>query len=69
MKTSVTFEVDQNELFDMLKTMKGDFSLLGVRLVEQLLQNETSFFDALGMAVYGVTVASRQAVEPEGGDA
>ncbi|WP_028732112.1 hypothetical protein [Rhizobium leguminosarum] len=65
MKTRVTFEVDRNELFDMLKKLNGDFSSLGVRLVEQLLQQETSFIDAIGMAVYGVSVASRDDVIAE----
>ena len=65
MKTRVTFEVDRNELFDMLHKMKGDFSPIGIRLVEQLLQSETSFFDAIGMAVYGVTVSSREPVDTE----
>ena len=58
-KHLITFEVDRVELFDMLHKMKGDFSSLGVRLVEQLLQENTSLFDALGMGVYGVSVASR----------
>ena len=72
MKTRITFEVDRNELFDMLHKMQGDFSDLGVRLVEQLLQQETSLFDALAMGVYGVQVVDRSSVEAavaEGGAA
>ncbi|MGV4796169.1 hypothetical protein [Rhizobium sp. F40D2] len=71
MKSRITFEVDRNELFDMLHKMNGDFSSLGVRLVEQLLQQETSLFDALGMGVYGVQVVGRSTIEAvaEGGAA
>lgn len=64
-KHRITFEVDRNELFDMLHKMKGDFSSLGVRLVEQLLQEGTSLFDAVGMGVYGVSVVSRSVAEPD----
>ncbi|WP_434733727.1 hypothetical protein NL154_05505 [Rhizobium sp. YTUHZ044] len=63
MKHRITFEVDKSELFDMLHKMNGDFSSLGVRLVEQLLQSDTSFLDALGIGVYGVSVVSRSEVE------
>lgn len=70
MKMRVTFEVDNNELFDMLHKMKGDFSPLGNRIVGELLTNGTSILDAIGMAVYGVTVVSKEVVtEAEGGAA
>lgn len=61
MKTLVTFEVDTNELFDTLQKMKGDFAPLGERLVGALLV-EPSYFDALGMAFYSVSVKSRKQV-------
>lgn len=64
-KHRITFEVDRNELFDMLHKMEGDFSSLGVRLVEQFLQDETSIFDALGMGVYGVFVVSRDVAKAD----
>ncbi|MCJ8053820.1 hypothetical protein GB928_018345 [Shinella curvata] len=62
MKMRVTFEVDQNELFDMLKKMNGDFAPLGGRVVGELLTSGTTILDAIGMAVYGVTVVSKHPV-------
>lgn len=70
MKMRVTFEVDNNELFDMLHKMNGDFSPLGNRIVGELLTSGTSILDAIGMAVYGVTVVSKEVVaKAEGGAA
>jgi hypothetical protein len=70
MKMRVTFEVDQNELFDMLHKMNGDFSGIGNRVVGELMTSGTSIIDAIGMAVYGVTVVSKQSSDQaEGGAA
>jgi len=70
MKMRVTFEVDQNKLFDMLHKMNGDFSGIGNRVVGELMTSGTSIIDAIGMAVYGVTVVSKQSADQaEGGAA
>lgn len=58
-KRRVTFEVDPNQLFDTLAKMNGDTSALGQRLVSVLLA-PPGFSEALGMAVYGVTVVEKE---------
>lgn len=62
MKRLVTFEVDDDTLFDAVRKMGGDCSALGTRIVETLLLGDSGFCTALGMAVYGVVmVGSKQA--------
>ena len=54
----MTLEVDQIQLFDAIKMVQGDKpgfpDGIGERLVGAMLTGETSFFDAVGLAVYGI---------------
>ena len=52
---TITFEVDTGQLFDMLKSVGGDFSAIGNRVVEAMLA-EPDFALSIGMAVYGITI-------------
>ncbi len=55
-KRRVTFEVDNVELFDRLREMKGDTGPIGERLVGALLTDNVGFAETAGMAVYGITL-------------
>ena len=59
-KRRVTFEVDQVELFDTLHKMGGNMGPIGERVVATLLVENDSFADAIGMALYGITVVSSE---------
>jgi len=61
MKKRVTFEVDDNALFDRLREMNGDTDALGARLVSSLLA-KPSLAEAIGMALYGVTYEGAEPV-------
>lgn len=63
-KERITFEVDRIQLFDTLLALKGNDSALGNRLVSVLL-TDTSFLEDVGMAMYGVTVISREKVNEQ----
>ncbi len=52
----IVFEVDPTRLFDALSKMNGDTAPLGARLVETLL-SPPGFRVALGLAMYGITLA------------
>jgi hypothetical protein len=62
-KLRITFEVDSVELFDRIKDMKGNWSPLVERMAGVLMTGESSFGDAVGMAFYGVTVASAERID------
>ena len=58
MKLRVTMDVDTSELFDRVRMMKGDCSLIGFRIVGVMLTGDAGFADKIGMAMYGVTIHS-----------
>jgi hypothetical protein len=66
----VTFEVDAVKLFDTLNAMGGDFGPIGDRVVGALMC-EPSWSDAVGMAVYGISLVRPRDSDgsPDGGDA
>lgn len=59
MGEKVSFEVDRNQMFDALQKLNGDFTPLGVRIVAAML-GDNSAINAIGMAVYGVTLSTNQ---------
>lgn len=64
----VTFEVDTAKLFDTLHATNGDFAPLGVMVVGTLMC-DPSFFDAVRMALCGVSIVrSDSDGNPQGGD-
>jgi hypothetical protein len=65
MSIRLTFEVDQIQLFDTLKKLDGDWSFLGNRLVEVMLGGEAGFRDAIGMAMYGITLVTEPQAQGE----
>ncbi|MET3481605.1 hypothetical protein [Methylobacterium sp. 1973] len=59
MKKLITFEVDTDVYWDTVAEVGDGGHAIGARLACVLLApNQVSFLDAMGMAVYGVTVAS-----------
>ena len=64
MKKRVTFEVDDNALFDRLREMNGDTDALGARIVSSLLARP-NFAEAIGMALYGVVFVGAEPVTEE----
>lgn len=57
MVREVTLHVDPVKLFDALKAISGNTLPLGQRLAGLLMTGEISGLDAIGLAVYGITVA------------
>lgn len=57
-KKVITIEVDQAKMFDAVAQMKGDFGPVGERLAGVLLAGESSFSEAIGLAVYGIEISS-----------
>lgn len=56
MKRKITFEVDDNKLFDVIRHMRGDMTSIGTRLVEVMLMGDCTILGAVGLAVYGITL-------------
>lgn len=63
-KLRVTFDVDTSALFDSIAAMNSDWSPLVQRMAGVMMTGEASFPDAVGMAFYGVEVASIQRTDP-----
>ncbi len=58
-KRRITFEVDTAQLFDMLHKMGGETGDIGNRVIGVMLA-DAGFFEALGMAVYGIAVVGEK---------
>jgi hypothetical protein len=56
----ITFDVDTGKLFDSIAAMQGNWSPLVQRMAGVLMTGESGFADAVGMAFYGIEVASAQ---------
>jgi hypothetical protein len=59
-KMRIVFDVDTGQLFDSIAAMQGDWSPLVQRMAGLMMTGEACFRDAVGMAFYGVEVASIQ---------
>lgn len=64
---TVTFRVDNTELFDALHKMNGDTGTLGARLVGVLLA-DSSFADRIGLAIYGVRIEAEKTEKADVGE-
>lgn len=59
-KFRIAFDVDTSKMFDSIAAMNGDWSPLVQRMAGVMMTGETGLVDALGMALYGIEVASIQ---------
>lgn len=63
MKRKVSFVVDDNQLFDTLKTVNGDTSGIGYRLSGTMLTGKCDIVDVVGLALYGITDVEAESLE------
>lgn len=63
-KIRIIFEVDTVQLFDRLHAMRGGCGPIGERIVGVMMTGQLGVADAIGMAVYGVSLISSEKAAP-----